>query len=297
MTITRQVVGVILIGLILGTLSQERYNVPDSNNNQNIKPAVKAKIIPSENGNAAVIRPVNDVVHRGDNNQNIISNQGQGQAVVQGQQPKVDQSFNNGVIRNVNNQQAAPVLNVGNNNDNNVVQFNNPVNNNNNNNNFQQQQNFQNKKSQREIGGMKLNWDWSDFAISFNDYGAAEQKVRRAPHASTGEPWPLPQYYVKKSKKVYRISASEFTFKIVDKSCDILESAAERYRDHVLNDVVEDMYDNLQHADGTVLEDPASKYDSPKFTNAPVITVMELKVRKPCSKYPGLHSDESCNLS
>ena len=55
---------------------------------------------------------------------------------------------------------------------------------------------------QDSIGGMQLQWDWDDFSIMFKNYGGAEQKVRRAPHPTTGEPWPMPQYYAKKDKKV-----------------------------------------------------------------------------------------------
>ena len=55
------------------------------------------------------------------------------------------------------------------------------------------------------VGGMNLAWDWEDFSISFNNYGAAEMKVRRSPHPTTGEPWPMPQYYSTKDNKVCRI--------------------------------------------------------------------------------------------
>jgi hypothetical protein len=33
----------------------------------------------------------------------------------------------------------------------------------------------------RELGGMRLAWDWEDFSITFNNYGAAEMKVRSLP--------------------------------------------------------------------------------------------------------------------
>ena len=63
------------------------------------------------------------------------------------------------------------------------------------------------EQRQPQIGGMQLAWDWDDFSIMFKNYGNAEQKVRRAPHPTTGEPWPMPQYYSKKDKKVsiYRL--------------------------------------------------------------------------------------------
>lgn len=62
--------------------------------------------------------------------------------------------------------------------------------------------NAQQQQQQPQIGGINLSWDWEDFSIMFNSYGAAEMKVRRSPHPTTGEPWPLPQYYSKKDDKV-----------------------------------------------------------------------------------------------
>ena len=63
-------------------------------------------------------------------------------------------------------------------------------------------QQFQRQPEQPAVGGMNLAWDWEDFSITFNNYGAAEMKVRRSPHPTTGEPWPMPQYYTKKDNKV-----------------------------------------------------------------------------------------------
>ncbi|XP_046550141.1 uncharacterized protein LOC124259963 [Haliotis rubra] len=149
---------------------------------------------------------------------------------------------------------------------------------------------------QREIGGIRLTWDWSDFAISFDDYGGAEMKVRRAPHSTTGEPWPLPQYYVKKEKRVYKLDKDLFTFKVVGETCDIIQDAVERYRTRVLEDAVEDMYDNLQNAPGTNIDDPSLKYDKDMYTKAHVIAKVDIKIRKPCQKFPSVDSDESYDL-
>ncbi|XP_048253652.1 uncharacterized protein LOC124133952 isoform X2 [Haliotis rufescens] len=149
---------------------------------------------------------------------------------------------------------------------------------------------------QREIGGIRLTWDWSDFAITFDDYGGAEMKVRRAPHSTTGEPWPLPQYYVKKEKRVYKLDKDLFTFKVIGETCDIIQEAVERYRTRVLEDAVEDMYDNLQNAPGTNIDDPALKYDKDMYTKAHVIAKVDIKIRKPCQKFPSVDSDESYDL-
>ncbi|KAH9503535.1 hypothetical protein Btru_068140 [Bulinus truncatus] len=158
-----------------------------------------------------------------------------------------------------------------------------------------QQHNGQQPQQQPQIGGINLSWDWEDFSIMFNNYGGAEMKVRRAPHPTTGEPWPLPQYYSKKDDKVYLISR-DFRFVPTGITCDILDEALVRHLQRVLRGSVEDMYDNLQNADGTNIEDPALRYEREEFINVPVITRVEIKVRKPCEKYPSLESDESYDL-
>ncbi|KAK7114420.1 uncharacterized protein [Littorina saxatilis] len=148
----------------------------------------------------------------------------------------------------------------------------------------------------REIGGMHINWDWDDFSITFQNYGAAEMKVRRAPHATTGEPWPLPQYYTKKDKNILVVD-SNFQFVVTSNiSCDIIDQAVERFRRRIVEDAMEDMYDNLQNAEGSNLEPPEPKYKSIMFSRAPIIGKISLKVRKPCTVFPSLDSDESYDL-
>lgn len=110
-------------------------------------------------------------------------------------------NVNNNNVQNSNsdNNNNIPQWN-SNNNDNNQPQFGQV--NDNRQQEFQQQPNAQRQPQQPQIGGINLSWDWEDFSIMFNNYGAAEMKVRRAPHPSTGEPWPMPQYYSKKDNKV-----------------------------------------------------------------------------------------------
>ncbi|CAL1536508.1 unnamed protein product [Lymnaea stagnalis] len=159
----------------------------------------------------------------------------------------------------------------------------------------QQQQAQQSQQHPPQIGGINLSWDWEDFSIMFNNYGAAEMKVRRSPHPTTGEPWPMPQYYSKKDNKVYKLS-QELHFVPTGVQCKILDEAIVRHLQRTLRGSVEDMYDNLQHADGTNIEDPALRYEKEEFLKASLITRVEVKVRKPCDKYPSLESDESYDL-
>ncbi|XP_005093305.1 uncharacterized protein LOC101855238 [Aplysia californica] len=209
-----------------------------------------------------------------------------------------DQINNNAELPNLPQQ----VPNVLSNNDN--SQVNNNDNDNmgggGNNNQNQQYQNMNDDSNRRDrdqpqIGGLHLSWDWEDFSIMFSNYGNAEMKVRRAPHPTTGEPWPMPQYYSKKDKKVYKVS-KDLRFVPTGVKCDILDEAIVRHLQRVLRGAVEDMYDNLQHAEGTFVDDPSLKYDSEEYVKAPTISRVEIKVRKACEKYPTLDSDESYDL-
>ena len=76
--------------------------------------------------------------------------------------------------------------------------------------------------------------------------------------------------------------------------CDILDEALSRHLTRTLFGNVEDMYDNLQNAEGTFITDPAAKYETDTYLRAATISRIEVKVRKPCSKYPTLESDEAC---
>lgn len=141
---------------------------------------------------------------------------------------------------------------------------------------------------------LKIVWDWSDFLINYEQYVMPEQKNRRAPQATTGEPWPMPQYYVAKANKVYKIDKDKFRFNIVKESCDIIEKAVERYRDMIIEDTITDMYNNLQHARGTSIRDVNLKYDDDIYIKASPISVVNVKIRRPCTKFPNDQMDESC---
>ncbi|KAL3860369.1 hypothetical protein ACJMK2_010505 [Sinanodonta woodiana] len=145
-------------------------------------------------------------------------------------------------------------------------------------------------------GSMRIVWDWSDFAVNFEQFVMPEQKIRRAPHPSTGEPWPMPQYYVKKDDKVFRIDKTHFYFKITRNRCDIIDKAVLRYQAYILRDTIEDSYDNLQHAQGSPLVDPSQKYEDQLYTRAPYVSIVNVKIRQPCSRFPTEKSDESYDL-
>lgn len=209
----------------------------------------------------------------------------------QNQQQYNNNANNNNANNNVNNAN----FQVNNNNNFNNANNNNLNNmNNNNNNGFVQP--AVNAESQRPgmKDSLKIVWDWSDFLINYETYVMPEQKNRRAPQATTGEPWPMPQYYVAKANKVYRIDKDKFRFNIVKESCDIIERAVERYRDMIIEDTIMDMYNNLQHAQGTSIRDVSLKYNDDIYVKAEAVQVVNIKIRRPCTKFPNDQMDESC---
>lgn len=140
----------------------------------------------------------------------------------------------------------------------------------------------------------RIMWDWSDFLINYEQYVMPEQKVRRAPHATTGEPWPLPQYYITSNTKLFRLDREKFHFRVSKETCDIIEKAVDRYKDYILYDSVQDMYDNLQHAQGSSLEDVYEKYGDEVHSQAQYIDELNIKIRQPCARLPHDKMDESC---
>lgn len=211
----------------------------------------------------------------------------------QNQQQYNNNANNNNANNNVNNAN----FQVNNNNNFNNANNNNFNNmNNNNNNGFVQP--AVNAESQRPgmKDSLKIVWDWSDFLINYETYVMPEQKNRRAPQATTGEPWPMPQYYVAKANKVYRIDKDKFRFNIVKESCDIIERAVERYRDMIIEDTIMDMYNNLQHAQGTSIRDVSLKYNDDIYVKAEAVQVVNIKIRRPCTKFPNDQMDESYDV-
>ncbi|XP_033755247.1 uncharacterized protein LOC117338139 [Pecten maximus] len=161
---------------------------------------------------------------------------------------------------------------------------------------IQQQPHQQPNNKPKKQDSQRIMWDWSDFLINYEQYVMPEQKVRRAPHATTGEPWPMPQYYITSQTKLFRLDREKFHFRISKETCDIIEKAIERYKDYILYDSVQDMYDNLQHAQGSSLEDVYEKYGDEVHTQAGYIDELNIKIRQPCTRLPHDKMDESYDL-
>lgn len=170
----------------------------------------------------------------------------------------------------------------------------------------QQQQNFpsHNQLPEKEHnvpqeparGKSRVIWDWHDFSINMEDYVVPEQKIRRSPISTSGEPWPLPQYYIKKAK-VLRLSPN-FKFVYLKHSCDIIEHGIIRYRKYILQDSLPDLlYNNLKHARGFRFEETEHKYESKLYKNAPVIETIQIDIHSPCvGVFPSDKTDESYDL-
>ncbi|CAI9715024.1 beta-hexosaminidase subunit beta [Octopus vulgaris] len=145
-------------------------------------------------------------------------------------------------------------------------------------------------------GKSRIVWDWHDFSINMEDYVVPEQKVRRSPISTSGEPWPLPQYYIKKPK-VLQFSPN-FKFVYLKHSCDIIDHAITRYRKYILQDSLPDLfYNNLKNAHGFHFEESINKYESKIYKNAPVITTFQIDIHTPCEGlYPSDKTEESYDL-
>ena len=143
-------------------------------------------------------------------------------------------------------------------------------------------------------GKSRIVWDWHDFSINMEDYVVPEQKIRRSPISTSGEPWPLPQYYIKKAK-VLRLSPN-FKFVYLKHSCDIIEHGITRYRKYILQDSLPDLlYNNLKHARGFRFENSEDKYENKLYKNAPVIETIQIDIHSACvGVFPSDKTDESC---
>ncbi|XP_067658068.1 beta-hexosaminidase subunit beta-like [Haliotis asinina] len=151
--------------------------------------------------------------------------------------------------------------------------------------------------SDQKNGDMRVKWDRDMFFIRWA-YGSLGDQlaIRRAPHASIGAPWPLPRRYARNEKKVFKVDEGSFKFVIKNHSCDTIELAIERFRNHIVEDAVEDLYDNLQNAENTNINDPQIKYESDVYKQAPELKEVEIIINRPCVKYPSLDMDESYRL-
>ena len=146
-------------------------------------------------------------------------------------------------------------------------------------------------------GGMHIEWSRDMYFLLFGHQMYADPfGIRRSPHATTGAPWPLPKRYARNEGMIFRVDKYNFEIRTDAAGCDIIDEAINRYTKRIVLNSLEDMYDNLQHAEATTLNDPQGKYSTDLYTNAPVISHLNVYVKKPCKgvMYPSLTSDESC---
>ncbi|KAK3085925.1 hypothetical protein FSP39_010784 [Pinctada imbricata] len=64
----------------------------------------------------------------------------------------------------------------------------------------------------------------------------------------------------------------------------------------IIEDTITEMYNNLQHAQGTFLDDFKLKYEDDTYQKAQPINVVNIKIRRPCSKFPSEGMDESYDV-
>lgn len=149
-----------------------------------------------------------------------------------------------------------------------------------------------------EIGfGVNVQWDWTSFVLNYAEFIIPEQKIRRAPVSTQGQPWPMPQYFTQKLNKTFILAEDDFSFKLPYENCDILNEAVKRYRTYIFSDSLEDAYDNIVNAAGSRFERRELKYQTYRFKHAAYIKGLTIMAQHDCPDYPYLGMDESCKYN
>ncbi|XP_069113445.1 beta-hexosaminidase subunit beta-like [Argopecten irradians] len=150
-------------------------------------------------------------------------------------------------------------------------------------------------KSKETENNVSIDWDYTDFSLQFKSVRGPAFKLRRAPRATHGQPWPLPQHYRTDKEKVYLIDQHSFDIKVENYSCVILEKAIKRYKDIIFKFASEEFYDNLKYLkNGGFDKDILDKRKL--HDQATSISWMAVVLKETCSSYPHESSDESYSL-
>ncbi|XP_060083909.1 beta-hexosaminidase subunit beta-like, partial [Ylistrum balloti] len=150
--------------------------------------------------------------------------------------------------------------------------------------------------TQRDIErNVSIEWDYTDFSLQFKNIGGPAFKLRRAPRATHGEPWPLPQTYRTNKEQVYRIDPHSFNIKVENYSCVILEKAIQRYKDSVFKFASEENYDNLKYLKNGGFDKDILNLRK-IHEDATPITWMSVVLKETCSSQMHESSNETYSL-
>lgn len=116
--------------------------------------------------------------------------------------------------------------------------------------------------------------------------------IRRAPSATIGEPWPLPQMMTVNESRVFILSKDYKVF-IRNNTCDVLENSVKRFKDNIRL-ANQEAYSNLVNIDDSGFENLERKYENDIFKKADHLSSIHIHVNSPCQRYPSIESDESC---
>ena len=136
--------------------------------------------------------------------------------------------------------------------------------------------------------------------------------IRRAPYPGEGTLWPMPQHLYQDKNRLYYIKPDNFVFRASRHTCDILQSAIERYREIIFEHTHEGVHDHARYNNISVPSYGGGSYGRPadrswthknikveertKLVEELEISHINVTVFKKCSMYPKLESDESCKL-
>lgn len=144
----------------------------------------------------------------------------------------------------------------------------------------------------------RIQWDGRDMFLKFSAEEKTVFKLRRSPHATVGEPWPMPQEYVTNDNKVFLLDHRKFTIQTPEVTCDVLNLAVKRYEDLIFIHASEDFEDNLDNIKNIKLHSHEKTNEENIYSSSDHVTKLIIYInRSVCSEYSTESSDESCKFT
>jgi len=120
--------------------------------------------------------------------------------------------------------------------------------------------------------------------------------IRKAPFLSTGEPWPMPAKYISSKETLYRLNPVTFKMVILNKTCDILEDAINRYTKLIVESTIEEHYEYIYNYDDDTYNERMTQVNA-KYSNVRPMANLVIDVRQEECKYPHVNMNESCKYN
>jgi hypothetical protein len=135
----------------------------------------------------------------------------------------------------------------------------------------------------------------STFDLTVDRRFVFKPPIRKAPFSSVGEPWPLPLYYRYERDAVLNINKSTFKIEALNKTCDILTEAIQRYKNIINNYIIEEQYDFTYNFNENAFN-VHKKQEEAKYNHVTKMADLEIYVADEECGYPHIDMKESCKL-